>query len=156
MAAYFARGTGHDEYAVYSERSDVWLENMERLHRKLETAKKMLPAPIVEYDDSKTVGLITFGTNDPAVQEARDRLEANGTPTNYLRVRALPLPDEVTDFINNHDRVYVIENNYDGQLNQIIRIEHAQDLQHVHSLALGDGLPMTAHWIVEKITAEEV
>ncbi len=155
MSAYFARGTGHDEWAVYTERSDVWLQNMERLQVKMQTAKKMLPKPIVEYDDSKTVGLITFGTNEPAVQEARDRLEADGTPTNYMRVRALPLTDEVTEFINNHDSVYVIENNYDGQLNQIIRIDHAQDLQHVHSLALGDGLPMTAHWIVEAIMAEE-
>lgn len=155
MAAYFARGTGHDEYAVYSESSEVWLENMARLMRKMETAKKLLPQPVVEYDDSKTIGFITFGTCEPAVKEAQDRLEAMGITSNYLRIRALPLTDEVNKFIANHDTVYVVENNYDGQLNQIIRMEHPEDIQHVKSLALGDGLPMTAHWIIEKVRAEE-
>lgn len=155
MAAYFARGTGHDEYAVYSERSDVWLKNMARLKHKLESARHELPAPILDIDPAKKVGIITFGTNHPAITEARDRLSEQGIETNYLRVRALPMADSVTEFINNHDRVYVVENNFDGQLHQIISMEHAQDITHVVSLALGDGLPMTARWIVDQITTKE-
>lgn len=154
-AAYFARGTGHNDMAVYSERSDDWLENMGRLRTKMETSKKFLPENIVEYDDGKSIGIITFGTNEPAIVEARDSLKAQGIETNYLRVRALPLLETVKDFVFKHDTVYVIENNYDGQLNQIMRIEYPEDMTHVHSLALGDGLPMTARWIVESIVAKE-
>jgi 2-oxoglutarate ferredoxin oxidoreductase subunit alpha len=154
-AAYFARGTGHNEMAVYSESSEDWLVNMARLHKKMETARKLLPTAIVDYDENKKIGLITFGTNEPAVVEARDSLSAKGIETNYLRVRALPLRDEVKDFVFKHDKVYVIENNYDGQLNQIMRIEYPEDTTHVHSLALGDGLPMTAPWIVDNIAEQE-
>lgn len=155
MAAYFARGTGHDEYAVYSESSEVWLKNMARLRVKMETAKTKLPKNIVDMQDGASIGLISFGTNDPAIREARDRLKSRGIDTNYLRVRALPLANDVTDFVNNHDKVYVIENNNDGQLNQIIRIDNPQDLTHITSLALGDGLPMTAKYIVDNIVKEE-
>lgn len=154
-AAYFARGTGHNEMAVYSERSDDWLNNMDRLNRKLETAKTILPKDVIDYDASKSVGLITFGTNEPAIIEARDWLKAQGIETNYLRVRSLPLQDTVKEFVFKHDTVYVIENNYDGQLNQIMRIDYPEDMTHVKSLTLGDGLPMTARWIVESIGAEE-
>ena len=155
MAAYFARGTGHDEYAVYSERSDEWMKNMARLHRKMNTAREMLPAPIVDQDDSKKIGIISFGSNDPAIQEARDWLKDAGIETNYMRVRALPLAHSVEDFVFSHDRIYVIENNYDGQLHQIFHLEHSEDLTHMHSLALGDGLPMTARWIFDNVTAIE-
>lgn len=155
MAAYFARGTGHTEMAVYSERSEDWMQNMARLKRKQETARKVLPAPIVDFDETKRIGIITFGTNEPAIMEARDRLSAAGIQTNYLRVRALPLAERVSEFIAQHDRVYVIENNYDGQLNQIIRMEHPEDIRHVISLPLGDGLPMTAGWVANKIMEQE-
>jgi 2-oxoglutarate/2-oxoacid ferredoxin oxidoreductase subunit alpha len=153
--AYFARGTGHDEMAVYSERSDVWVENMNRLHRKLATVRQQLPQPIVDQTDGKHVGLITFGSNAPAVEEARDWLAREGVETNYLRVRALPLDDAVADFIASHDAVYVIENNFDGQLRQIIYLEHPEDVSHVKSACLGDGLPLTARWIVEKVLEME-
>lgn len=156
MAAYFTRGTGHNENAVYSERRDDWVDNMHRLRRKMDSARQTLPQPILETQDNAEIGIISFGTNDPAIQEARDVLAAHGVHTNYLRVRALPLSSAVTDFINNNKRVYVIENNFDGQLNQIIRMDHAQDITHVKPLSLGDSLPMTARWIIESIHAKEV
>jgi len=155
FAAYFARGTGHDEYAVYTERSDVWLKNMDRLRRKMDTARHLLPRNIVDVEEGKSIGLITFGTNHPAVAEARDLLAQQGIETNYLRVRSLPLEDDVADFIATHERVYVLENNYDGQLQQIIRMEHPEDVRHVVSVPLGDGLPMTATWVVDEITTRE-
>jgi 2-oxoglutarate ferredoxin oxidoreductase subunit alpha len=158
LAAYFTRGTGHNPMAVYSERSDDWLENMQRLRRKTETARAMLAAeipPVMHINPNNEVGIITFGTNEPAIDEARDYLASRGIHTNYLRVRALPLPEAVTEFIRMHRRVYVVENNFDGQLFQLISLEHQQSLEHVASLALGDGLPMTAHWVVEQIAARE-
>jgi 2-oxoglutarate ferredoxin oxidoreductase subunit alpha len=154
-AAYFARGTGHNPMAVYSERSDDWLVNMERLRKKMETAKWDLPKNIEDYDANKSIGLISFGTNEPALVEARDWLKANSIETNYLRVRALPLSDDVFDFVYKHETVYVIENNFDGQLNQINHMESKANIAHVKSLTLGDGLPMTARWIVESIEALE-
>ncbi len=150
-AAYFARGTGHNEMAVYTERSDEWLKNMTRLALKMKTAKKHLPADVIDYDASKSIGIISFGTNDPAIIEARDWLQAGGIETNYLRVRALPLLDTVKDFAFKHDVVYVIENNFDGQLHQLMKLEYSEDMTHIHSITLGDGLPMTARFIVDSI-----
>jgi 2-oxoglutarate/2-oxoacid ferredoxin oxidoreductase subunit alpha len=154
-AAYFTRGTGHNEYATYSERSDDWLNNMARLHRKFETARQHLPESFVDRDAAKKVAIVSYGSNDPAVQEARDRLSADGIETNYLRIRALPLRQEVVDFILNHERVYVVENNFDGQMAQLIRMEIPQDTTHVKSLASGDGLPMTPRFVHESILREE-
>ncbi|MCS6836086.1 MAG: 2-oxoacid:acceptor oxidoreductase subunit alpha [Anaerolineae bacterium] len=154
MAAYFGRGTGHNAMATYSERSDDWVANMTRLRRKLEGARQNLPMPVV-HDDGAPVAIVSFGTNEPAIEEARDMLAARGISTDYLRVRALPLHDSVLDFIHQHERVYVVENNFDGQLRQIISLEDNRDLRHVHSVALGDGLPMTAHWLMENILKYE-
>jgi len=155
FSAYFARGTGHNEMADYSERSDDWIENMARLHKKMKTAHGHLPQPIIEPQADAEIGIITFGTNEDAIREARDWLAGEGIPSGYLRVRALPLASSVSDFIADYQRVYVIENNFDGQLNQLIRLEHAQDVSHLRSLALGDGLPMTPSWIYDSIKEQE-
>lgn len=155
FSAYFTRGTGHNEMAVYSERSDDWVENLNRLKLKMETARDYLPQPIEELQDNAEIGIITFGTNEEAIQEARDWLTSDGTATSYMRVLALPLSHKVDEFIQNHKRVYVIENNFDGQLNQIIRIDHPEDITHVKSLTLGDGLPMTPSWIYDSIKEQE-
>ena len=122
---------------------------------KEETGRKLLPQPIEDYDSSKSIGLISFGTNEPAIIEARDWLTSEGVETNYLRVRSLPLAESVLEFVKKHDRIYVIENNFDGQLNQIMRIEYAEHMANVKSLALGDGLPMAARWIVNSILEHE-
>jgi 2-oxoglutarate/2-oxoacid ferredoxin oxidoreductase subunit alpha len=155
FSAYFTRGTGHNEMAVYSERSDDWVVNMNRLKTKMDTARTLLPQPIIESQDNAEIGIITFGTNEAAIQEARDLLKADGINTNYLRVLALPLAKSIDQFIKDNPRVYVIENNFDGQLNQIIRIDHPEDISHVKSLTLGDGLPMTASWIIDSIKEQE-
>jgi 2-oxoglutarate/2-oxoacid ferredoxin oxidoreductase subunit alpha len=95
-AAYFTRGTGHNDRAVYSERADDWVQNMERLRRKFETARELVPAPVIDFDPARRSALCTFGSNDPAIQEARDWLTADGIETNYLRIRALPLSYEMS------------------------------------------------------------
>ena len=155
LSAYFARGTGHNEMADYSERSDDWVKNMRRLNKKMETARKLLPPPIIDADDEAEIGIITFGTNEEAIREARDWLTSEGVKTGCLRVRALPLASSVSDFIAAYPRIYVIENNFDGQLNQLIRLEHAADITHLRSLTLGDGLPMTPSWVYDSIKEQE-
>jgi len=155
FAAYFTRGTGHDEMAVYSERSDDWVENMTRLRLKMDTAREMLPQPIIDDSSDADIGIITFGTNEDAIREARDWLANDGIKTNYLRVLALPLASAVTDFIDAHKSIFVVENNFDGQLTQLIRLEHPENISHVRSLALGDGLPMTPDWIYDSLKEQE-
>lgn len=154
-AAYFTRGTGHNDMAVYSERAEDWVPNMERLRRKFETARTIMPKPEIAFDATKRIGIISFGSNNPAVLEARDHMAAEGIETNYLRVRALPFTQEVWDFIEKHDRVYVVENNFDGQLWQILRMESPFAHSNLISLALGDTLPMTARWLHGKIAEHE-
>ena len=155
-AAYFARGSGHNEMGAYSERSDDWVRNMERLSRKFEGARDILPQPV--RDDApggSPIGIITFGSNETAVQESRDWLAEEGVATDYLRVRALPLSSAVYEFVREHDRVYVTENNFDGQLAQILKLEMVEEAKNISSLALGDALPMTPDWLYRRIREEE-
>ncbi len=153
-AAYFTRGTGHNERAIYSERKDDWVANLERLKRKYETARHIVPAPVIDNQDAR-IGIVSYGSNDPAVEEARALLSADGVPTDYLRVRALPLAQEVYDFVLNHERVYVVENNFDGQMAEILRMEIIRDTSHMTPLPLGDTLPMTGQWVHAQIMGRE-
>jgi 2-oxoglutarate ferredoxin oxidoreductase subunit alpha len=154
-AAYFARGTGHDENARYSENSEVWERNMARLKRKFETALTLLPKPVIENMPGAEVGIIAFGSTEPAVQEARVHLAQAGLKTDFLRLRALPLTQEVQEFLAEHERTYIIEMNRDGQLYQLIKIEYTGECVRTISLAHMDGLPMTASWVEEAIKAKE-
>lgn len=155
FAAYFTRGTGHNDMAVYSERGNDWMKNMQRLHNKFEGAREILPEPIVVGKGTEKVGILSFGTNDPAIMEARDRLAAKNIQTDYMRVRALPVAQSVYDFIFSHDVVYVVENNFDGQLARILRSETNKDTSHMISLPLGDSLPMTPKFVFENIFENE-
>ncbi|MDR3622729.1 MAG: 2-oxoacid:acceptor oxidoreductase subunit alpha [Paludisphaera borealis] len=121
MAAYFTRGTGHNEKSGYSERPEDWKKNLDRLALKLETARKALPAPIIEGDPSAQVGLLAYGGSHVAMAEARDQLQEQGVRTGYCRIRALPVSDEVTHFIERHQRVYVIEQNRDAQVTSLLK-----------------------------------
>ncbi len=154
-SAYFTRGTGHNDKATYSERADDWVNNLQRLRRKMDSARAELPQPIIDRQEGATIGILSYGSNDPAIVEARDRLATDGVSTDYLRVRSLPLAHEIHEFVLNHDRVYVVENNFDGQMHQILRMEIPQDTTHMVSLALGDTLPMTARWIHSQIKRYE-
>lgn len=155
LAAFVTRGTGHNADALYSERPDDWQENLARLARKLETAKKVAPAPIEDYVEGAKIGLISYGSSDPAVVEARDRLNKKDIKSSYLRVRALPTSDAVQAFIEAHEQIYVVENNFNGQMCQIFRMEMPQLAPKIHSLAHCDGLPLTAAWLVEALLEKE-
>ncbi len=155
QSAYFTRGTGHDEYARYCEDPETWVRNMERLERKFQTARQMVPKPEVHTIKGARVGIIAFGSTDPAIQEARDLLARQGVPTDYLRLRALPLSDEVHEFIRAHDTVYVVEMNRDGQLHGIITLDVPDCALRLVSLRCNDGLPLTATWVSQAVLAKE-
>ncbi len=155
LAAYFTRGTGHNDRAIYSEKSEDWLANMARLEKKFDTARKLVPAPVVDEVPGAKIGIISYGTTLSAIEEARDRLETAGEQTSFLRIRALPINDEVRAFVERHDRVYVIEMNRDGQMHSILRLEMPDLTMKLISLAHLDGMPLTARWIVEQIEEKE-
>ena len=155
QAAYFTRGSGHDEEAQYTEDPEAWERNMARLARKHETARKIVPAPVIHKMRSATIGIIAFGSSDPPVEEARDRLKANGIKTAYCRVRALPFSKQVGKFLETYEHVYIVENNTDGQMAQILTIDYPHQTSHIRSMAHGDGLPLTARWIAEGIIEQE-
>jgi 2-oxoglutarate ferredoxin oxidoreductase subunit alpha len=148
LAAYFTRGTGHNEKSGYSERPEDWKRNMDRLARKMETARQNLPAPVIEEDAGASVGLIAYGSTHWSMVEARDILREHGLPTGYCRVRALPVSDEVVSFIARHDRVYVVEQNRDGQVCGLLRSVLEGDLD--------DRLVPVNHYNGTPIAAENI
>jgi len=154
-AAYFTRGTGHDEFGNYSEDPDVWQRNLDRVKKKIDSARERLPEPVFRMFDTAEVGLIAMGSTEPAVKEAQDRLKEMGIPTDYMRIRALPFSNDVLEFVQSHKRNYVIELNRDGQLHQILKIDYCDLELNLSSLSYIDGLPMTAQWIVESVSAKE-
>jgi len=154
-SGYFTRGTGHDQYTNYSEDPVEWNANMDRLNKKFETARSMVPKPLIQNREGAKIGVIAFGSTDPAIIEACDYLEVEGTPVDYLRLLALPIVTEVLAFIENHEHVYVVEMNRDGQLHQILSIETPKTSSKLISLTHNDGLQITAKWVKESIMAEE-
>ena len=152
-ASYFNRGTGHNAYAAYSEKPDDWLENMARLNHKFDTARDMVPGPVVDVVEEAQVGLLAFGSTLPAVNEARARLAKAGIEVSFLRLRALPINDAVRDFVAAHERCYVVEMNRDGQMQQILSTEMPELATRLVSLAHMDGMPLTAEWIEKKLSA---
>jgi 2-oxoglutarate ferredoxin oxidoreductase subunit alpha len=154
-APYFTRGTGHNAKATYSERPDDWEQNLLRLERKHETARTLVPKPVVDLREGAKVGIIAYGSTDTAIQEARDMLREAGVETSSLRVRALPLEETTRDYISKHDRVYVVELNVQGQLRSLIQLyvpDRATDLRGYASL---DGLPLTASMVRDALLEQE-
>lgn len=150
-SAYFTRGTGHDENARYSEEPDVWERVSKRLVKKMETARGLVPKPVIENVEGAEIGIISMGSADPAIEEARDQLEKAGIKSDYLRIRALPFNDEVLKFIRKHAHNYVVELNRDGQLNQLLTLAVPADATRLVSAAHSDGMPLSARWVCQQI-----
>ncbi len=156
MASYFTRGTGHDENARYSESPEVWERIFGRIKKKFETAKTLVPAPVLYNDGSECeVGIISFGSTDPSIQEARSELAKLGIKSDYLRLKAIPFAEQVQEFLTAHKRVYVVEMNRDGQMCQLLTINYPQFANRLTSLAHMDGLPLTADWITNALATRE-
>lgn len=154
-ASYFTRGSGHNADARYTERPDEWVDNLDRLALKFQTARTIVPKPIEQHADGANIAIISYGSNDPAIHEALDRLNEKDVTVSYLRVRALPFTAEVEAWLQRYERVYVIESNYNGQMAQILRMEYPAYGTRVVALANCDGLPLTARWITEAILEQE-
>jgi 2-oxoglutarate ferredoxin oxidoreductase subunit alpha len=154
-AGYVTRGSGHDEDALYSELPEVYQHGIDRLARKHDTARALVPQPIVDEAD-RSVGLVAYGTTHHAVVEAREQLTAAGIDLDYLRIRALPLSAQVAQFIERHERVYVVEQNRDGQMHTLLRAElPGRMADRLVSIRHYNGVPIDAGAITEPLLAAE-
>ncbi|NQD36759.1 2-oxoacid:acceptor oxidoreductase subunit alpha [Permianibacter sp. IMCC34836] len=155
--AFFTRGTTKDRYARYSENGEVYVDNMERLLRKFDTAKKLVPQPIETLccesagASGTSIGVIYFGSTSPAMQEAFDQLQAQQVFVDLLRLRAFPFPDSVFDFVARHSKVFVVEQNRDGQLRNMLVNEGNLNPAKLLPVLHYDGTPITARFIVDSI-----
>jgi 2-oxoglutarate ferredoxin oxidoreductase subunit alpha len=160
-AAYFARGSGHNEKAQYSERADDFEKNMERLNRKFETARSFVPRPEItrgrDAQGSVKIGIIGFGTSHWGITESRDQLrEEYSIETDYLRLRAYPFTREVHQFIEEHERVYVVEQNRDAQMLTLLKLDLKPELiARLRSIAHITGLPLDARSVTDELTTME-
>jgi 2-oxoglutarate/2-oxoacid ferredoxin oxidoreductase subunit alpha len=150
-ASYFARGSGHDADAKYSEDEKDYKETLDRLRKKFETSRKFVPKPIIEQQDGVKSGIICFGSSHEAVREARDRLKASGLKTNHLLLRALPLTEETRKFVAAHDVIYLVEQNRDAQMASIFKDEWPDLATKIVSVLVYDGLPVTTLEVVRQI-----
>ena len=156
-AAYFTRGSGHNEKAQYTERPDDYTVNMERLAKKFETARSLVPRPEVVQTGKSRVGIIAFGTSDFGVRESRDQMrDEYKLETDYLRLRAFPFSREVHEFIATHDRVYVVEQNRDAQMLNLLKVDlDATQVVKLRSVLHFNGLPIDARSVTNAIAAHE-
>jgi len=152
-APYFTRGTGHDEFAHYSEDNRVWEENLKRLKLKFEQAKKLIPQPEMVKQGKQKIGFISYGSTHMGTSEAVDRLQTKDYPVDYLRIKALPFTREVEEFIQAHETIFVTEANRDGQMKNLLCMNFPKYAERLRSIARCDGLSLSAAWIVEKFKA---
>jgi 2-oxoglutarate/2-oxoacid ferredoxin oxidoreductase subunit alpha len=157
LPAFFTRGSGHNDRAQYSERPEDYVANVDRLKRKFQSARSMVPPALVDDADGAEIGIIAYGTSHWGVSECRDQLrEEAGLDTAYLRLRAFPFGPEVVDFIRRHPRVYVVEQNRDGQMAGLLRLDIPPDLApRLRSVLHFNGLPLDARSITDGILAAE-
>jgi 2-oxoglutarate ferredoxin oxidoreductase subunit alpha len=156
-AAYFTRGSGHNEKAQYTEREDDYINNMDRLAHKFETMRRHVPAPVVRSNDQAKIGFVAVGTSDYAVRESSDQLRQEyDIESSYLRLRAYPFTPELTDFIRRHERVYVVEQNRDAQLLSLMRLEFEPELiAKLRSVRYYGGMPLDARTVTDEVVKQE-
>jgi 2-oxoglutarate ferredoxin oxidoreductase subunit alpha len=155
-AAYFTRGSGHDAFARYSEKPEDYKATMDRLARKYETARKFVPKPVIDRKEGAKIGFIAYGTTDYPLQESRHQLKREkNLDTSYLRLRALPFTSELRAFVAEHDHIYVVEQNRDGQMADLIRLEVGKDQEKIRKVLHYSGLPSDARFITNAVLALE-
>jgi len=156
-AAYFTRGSGHNAKAGYTEKPDEYVEVMERLSRKFDTARTMVPPPVVERNSGAKIGVIAYGTSHFAIAESLDEIKQNyDLEIDYLRVRAYPFNEEVHDFVAAHERVYVVEQDRDAQLASLLKLDlPAEQVTKLRSILHYNGLPIDAQSVTDELVAKE-
>jgi 2-oxoglutarate ferredoxin oxidoreductase subunit alpha len=156
-AAYFTRGSGHNDKSNYSERPDDYENNMERLNRKFETARSFVPRPELLKGTNAKIGIIAYGTSHWGIIESRDQLRTEyAIETDYLRLRAYPFTREVHEFIEQHERVYVVEQNRDAQMLSLLKLDLKPELiGRLRSISHLDGLPLDARSVTDELSTME-
>ena len=156
-AAYFTRGSGHNDAAGYTEKPAEYIEVMERLSRKFENARKLVPAPLAVKDGSSRVGFLAYGTTDFALRESMDQIKnEHGVDVDYMRIRAYPFAHEIHDFVASHERIYVVEQDRDAQLESLLKLDlPADQVVKLRSILHYNGLPMDARTITEEFVTKE-
>ncbi len=156
-AAYFTRGSGHNDKSNYSERPDDYENNMERLNRKFESARSFVPRPEIIKGTNAKIGIIAYGTSHWGVTESRDQLRNEyGIETDYLRLRAYPFTREVHEFIEQHDRIYIVEQNRDAQMLSLLKLDLKSELTpRLRSISHLDGLPLDARSVTDELSTME-
>jgi 2-oxoglutarate ferredoxin oxidoreductase subunit alpha len=155
--AYFTRGSGHNASAGYTEKPDEYQEVMDRLSRKFENARKLVPAPVIEKNGTSKIGFIAFGSSDFAVRESLDEIKKEyKADVDYLRIRAYPFAHEIHDFVASHERVYVIEQNRDAQMQSLLKLDlPADQAVKLRSILHYSGLPLDARSVTEEFVTKE-
>jgi 2-oxoglutarate ferredoxin oxidoreductase subunit alpha len=156
-AAYFTRGSGHNEKAQYTEREDDYKNNVDRLAHKFETMRQHVPPPEIRYNEQAGVGLIYCGTSRYAAEESQDQLRReHGFEVSLLRLRAYPFNRDLVDFIKRHERVYIVEQNRDAQLFSLIRLDSSpEQMAKLRSVRYYSGLPLDARTVTDEIVGQE-
>ena len=152
--AYFTRGSGHTRYGSYTEDSDAYQDVVDRLLLKWETARSMVPGPEIRYSKSNNAAILCVGSSDGACNEALDRLNEQDISLNYCRVRAFPFADSIKEFIEQHEIVYVVEQNRDAQLRTLLILDGDADVGKLVSILRYDGLPLDAGFVVNRVLDE--
>jgi 2-oxoglutarate ferredoxin oxidoreductase subunit alpha len=152
--AYFTRGSGHNQYGGYTEDSAEYQVVLDRLLRKFNRARALMPPPVVEVTGSSQIGLVAVGSSRGAVNEARDILAKTGIAVDYMRIKAFPFTHEVEAFMASHEKIFVVEQNRDAQLRSLLTLETDVPKSKLHSILHYSGLPMTSKEIVEAVIAE--
>ena len=157
MPAYFTRGSGHNAKGQYSERPDDYVENMDRLSRKFETARAHVAKPAIDRVAGAKIGIIGYGTSHWAITESRDQLrEETDVKTSYYRLRAYPFTDDLAAFVDAHERVYVVEQNRDAQMLQLMRLElNPERVSKLRSVLHYNGLPIDARSVTDDVLSQE-
>jgi len=156
-AAWFARGSGHNDKSQYSERPDDYANNMDRLAKKFETARSLVPRPEIIRNDGNEVGIVAYGTSHHALVETLDQLQTEyGVKADYLRLRAYPFTRETHEFIATHKRVYIVDQNRDGQMLELLKLDIAiPDIAKLRSVRHYNGLPIDARSVTDEIISQE-
>jgi 2-oxoglutarate/2-oxoacid ferredoxin oxidoreductase subunit alpha len=156
-AAYFTRGSGHNDAAGYTEKPDEYQEVMDRLARKFENARKFVPAPVTTRDGKSKIGFLAFGSTDFALRESLDQIEMeHKLAVDYMRICAYPFAHEIHDFVASHERVYVVEQDRDAQLASLLKLDlPADQVAKLRSILHYNGLPVDAHTITEEFATKE-
>ena len=156
-AGYFTRGTGHTDTSAYTEKPEEYVKLMDRLSRKFNNARKLVPGPVTVKDGTSKIGFLAYGTTDFALRESLDQLEKEyGKKVDYMRIRAYPFAHEIHDFVASHERVYVVEQDRDAQLASLLKLDlPGEQAMKLRSILHFNGMPLDARTITEEFATRE-